>query len=79
MCGLILSYIKEEDVNLDSAFLHEQAPRRRHGPLLSPARALEGVAEGALPQHRFHQDLKQSQPQDDVQTATRGAFQVMTS
>lgn len=34
-----------------SGSLHEQAARRRHGPLLSPARTLEGVTEGALPQH----------------------------
>lgn len=44
--------------------LHEQAAGRRHGPLLSPARTLKGVAEGALPQHGSDQDLKHSQTQD---------------
>lgn len=43
--------------------LHKQAAGRRHGPLLSPARAFEGVTEGALPQHGLHQDLKHSQTQ----------------
>ena len=47
--------------------LHEQAAGRRHGALLSPARTLEGVAEGALPQHGSDQDLKRSQTQDRLQ------------
>lgn len=45
---------------LDWVCLHEQAARCRHGPLLSPARALKGITEGALPQHGSYQDLKHS-------------------
>lgn len=43
----------------DAVYLHEQAARCRHGPLLPPAWTLEWITKGALPQHGFHQDLKQ--------------------
>lgn len=51
--------------------LHEQAARCRHGPLLSPARTLKGVTEGALPQHGFYQDLKRARTNDNYQHVAR--------
>lgn len=57
----------------DSVFLHEQATRCRHGPLLSPARTLKGVTEGALPQHGSYQNLKHSQTQEGYKHVQKGS------
>lgn len=43
------------------AHLHEEAAGRRHRPLFSPARTLEGITEGALPQHGSDQNLRHPQ------------------
>lgn len=63
---------------LDCGCLHEQAARCRHGPLLSPARTLKGVTEGALPQHGSHQDLKRSQMQDGYKDVQKVSFSVLS-
>lgn len=54
--------------------LHKQAARCRHGSPLFHTGTLERVAEGALPQHGFNQDLKRSQKQSGHKHVQRVPF-----
>lgn len=61
MGQVLSSYTSTAQCSRTSADLHEEAAGRRHRPLLSPARTLEGITEGALPQHGSDQNLGHSQ------------------
>lgn len=57
----LTSYTSTARPSRTLADLHEEAAGRRHRPLFSPARTLEGITEGALPQHGPDQNLRHSQ------------------